>query len=95
MRRPRECDARDLRRLRQDGNDGHAKCTCPGSNGITRAVNCTECYGRNICEHGRQKNSCRDCANAKGMPLARDAKCPICDKLAYTCKKRGCKPKPE
>ena len=90
LRRPRERDARDLRRLRQDG---HAKCTCPESNGITRAVNCTECFGRNVCEHGRQKNACRECAN--GEPLARDKKCPICDKRLDNCKARGCNPKPE
>ena len=94
LRRPREHDARDLRRLRQNRKKSrHIICTCPESNGITRAVNCTECFGRNVCEHGRLKNSCRDCAN--GMPLARDAKCPICNKLAKNCKARGCKPKPE
>ena len=91
LRRPRERDARDLRRLRQ--GDRHIKCTCPGSNGVTRAANCTICYGRNICIHGRPKQNFRDCAN--GEPLAKDKKCPICNILAYNCKRRGCNPKPE
>ncbi len=100
VRRPRERDARDLRRLRQDGNDGHAKCTCPGSNGKTQARDCTRCFGRNVCVHGRVKKQCRDCAN--GVPLAKDKKCPICDKRADYCKAKqkkegssGCKPKPQ
>jgi hypothetical protein len=71
--------------------------TCPESNGVTRAVNCTKCFsnafGRNVCVHGRRQNSCRECAN--GMPLARDKKCPICDKLERHCKARGCNPKGE
>jgi hypothetical protein len=85
---------RVLRRLRQDRKKSrHIICTCPESNGITRAVDCTECFGRNVCEHGRLKRQCRECAN--GMPLARDAKCPICAKRLDNCKARGCKPKPE
>ena len=99
MCRPRERDARDLRRLRQGNGhikrqgNGHIKCTCPGSNGVTRAVNCTICYGRNVCVHGRIKRQCRDCAN--GKPLANDRKCNICGILARNCKQRGCNPKPE
>ena len=93
LRRPRERDARDLRRLRQDGNGGHIVCTCPESNGVMTAVDCTKCFGRSVCVHGRRKRQCRECAN--GMPLARDAKCPICAKRLDNCKARGCKPKPE
>jgi hypothetical protein len=102
LRRPRERDARDLRRLRQEERKGsrHILCTCPESNGVTRAVDCTKCFGRSVCAHGRRKRQCRDCAN--GEPLARDKKCPICDKRLDYCKAKqkkegssGCKPKPE
>ena len=101
LRRPRERDARDLRRLRQDTRKGsrHILCTCPESNGVTRAVDCTKCFGRNVCEHGRQKRQCRDC---EPLRLVARKMCPICDKRLDSCKAKqkkegssGCKPKPE